>query len=62
MVQKPDSLEKKTTSIIIPLVLLALLISLPFAIYFSQQSSQQMIAVVLYTVSIFNVVAIAWLS
>lgn len=62
MAQKTVSLKKKHSSTITTLVLLALLISLPFAIYFSQQSDQHMIANVLYTVSLFNIAAIAWLS
>ncbi|MCD4751695.1 MAG: hypothetical protein K8R40_01355 [Anaerolineaceae bacterium] len=62
MAQKTESLKKKHSSTITTLVLLALLISLPFAIYFSQQSDQQMVTTVLYTVSLFNIAAIAWLS
>lgn len=62
MTQKSESLKKKPASITTTLVLLALLISLPFAIYFSQQRDQLMIANILYTVSLFNIAAIAWLS
>ena len=62
MAQKPESFKKKPAATITTSGLLALLISLPFAIYFSQQNDQQMAATILYAVSIFNIAAIAWLS
>ena len=62
MAQKQESFKKKPAPTITTLGLLTLLIGLPFAIYYSQQSDQQMIAAVLYAAAIFNIAAIAWLS
>ncbi len=62
MIRKTESIKKKSPSTIMTFVLFSLLIILPFAIYFSQQSELHMIALFLYAASIFNIAAIAWLS